>query len=112
MICQRECGRDGTNVYADDSYAFFIQVQELWAAAARRMTVRAFRNPAVSDQLFGDYGDGAALQAGLARQVSARDRLMRPDEVEHDATIDIARRLARCLLKIRQIDSSHGVFVI
>ena len=43
----------------------------------------------------------------MARQVSARDGLVRSDQVEHDAAVDIARSLARRLLKIRQIDSSH-----
>lgn len=44
----------------------------------------------------------------MPRQVSSRDRLVRPDQVEHDAAIDVARRLARGHLKIRQVDSSHG----
>ena len=44
----------------------------------------------------------------MARQVGARDRLVRSDQIENDAAIDIARSLARSDLKVGQIDSSHG----
>lgn len=44
----------------------------------------------------------------MSREVGARDGLVRTDEVEHDAPIDIARSLAGSNLKIRQIDSSHS----
>jgi hypothetical protein len=41
-------------------------------------------------------------------EVGTRDRLVRTDQVENDAAIDIARSLAGGNLKIRQIDSSHS----
>src|SRR3569832_646158 len=44
----------------------------------------------------------------MAGQVGARDRLVRADQIENDAPIDIARSLAGSNLKIGQIDSSHG----
>ena len=44
----------------------------------------------------------------MARQVGARDRLMRADQIENDAPVDVARGFARSDLKVRQIDSSHG----
>jgi hypothetical protein len=48
----------------------------------------------------------------MSRQVGARDRLVRADQIENDAPIDIARGFARSDLKVRQIDSSHGdVFI-
>ena len=43
----------------------------------------------------------------MARQVSTRDRLVRTDQIENYAAIDIARGFARRDLKVRQIDSSH-----
>jgi len=61
------------------------------------------------DQLFGDYGDGAALQAGLARQISPGNGLVRSYQVENDTAIDVSRSLARRDLKVGQIDSSHGI---
>jgi hypothetical protein len=59
--------------------------------------------------LFGDYGDGAALQAGMTRQISSGDGLMRSYQVENDTAIDVSRSLARRDLKVGQIDSSHGI---
>jgi len=44
----------------------------------------------------------------MTRQVGARDRLMRSDQIENDAPVDIARRFAGSDLKIREIDSSHS----
>jgi hypothetical protein len=44
----------------------------------------------------------------MAGQVGARDRLVRADQIENDAPIDIARGFARCDLKVGQIDSSHS----
>jgi hypothetical protein len=43
----------------------------------------------------------------MAREVGARDRLVRSDQIENYAPVNIARRFARGDLKIRQIDSSH-----
>jgi hypothetical protein len=62
--------------------------------------------------LLGDHGDGAALQTRVTREVGARDRLVRADQIENDAPIDIARSLAGSNLKIGQIDSSHGDFPV
>ena len=45
----------------------------------------------------------------MARQVGSRDRLVRADQIQNDAPIDIARGFARGDLKVRQIDSSHSV---
>ena len=73
------------------------------------MTVGAFSDPAFLDQLFGDDGDRAALQAGVARQISPGDGLMRSYQVENDTAIDVSRSLARRDLKVGQIDSSHGI---
>jgi hypothetical protein len=36
----------------------------------------------------------------MARQVGARDRLMRSDQIKNDTPVDIARRFARRDLKI------------
>jgi|SRR6185369_8427643 len=44
----------------------------------------------------------------MAREVGARDRLVRADQIENNTPIDIARGFARSDLKVRQIDSSHG----
>jgi len=44
----------------------------------------------------------------MARQVGARDWLVRADQIENYAPIDIARGFARSDLEVRQIDSSHG----
>jgi hypothetical protein len=72
--------------------------------------VRAFSDPTLFDELLGDHGDGAALQTRVTCEVGARDGLVRSDQIENDASIDIARSLAGSNLKIGQIDSSHGGF--
>ena len=71
------------------------------------MTVCAFSDPALLDQLFGNYGDSASLQAGMSREVGSRDRLVRADQIENDPPVDIACGFAGSDLKIGQIDSSH-----
>jgi hypothetical protein len=50
------------------------------------------------DQLLDDQRDRAALQAGNARQVRARNRLARADQVEEKPPVDIAGHLTRCAL--------------
>src|SRR5215469_9235346 len=45
----------------------------------------------------------------MASEVSTRNRLMTANQVEHDAAIDIPRRLARRNLKISQINLPHVV---
>jgi hypothetical protein len=71
------------------------------------MTARALPNPILFNQLFGDYRDCAALKPGMTGQVRPRNGLMIAYQIEHDSTVDVARRLARRHLKIGKIDLSH-----
>ena len=48
----------------------------------------------------------------MTGQVGARDRLVRADQIENDAPVDIARGFARSDLKVGQIDSSHGAVLL
>ena len=82
-------------------------MQEYGAASAQCVTVRAFSDPAFLNELFSDYRDGAALQAGMACQISPGNRLVCSYQVENDTAIDVSRSLARRDLKVGQIDSSH-----
>src|SRR5262249_27456858 len=59
------------------------------------------------DQLVGNRGDSAALKARAAGQISAGDGLMLTNQVEHDATIDVAGGLASGDAKVAQVYFSH-----
>jgi hypothetical protein len=48
----------------------------------------------------------------MTREVGARDWLVRANQIENDAPIDISRSLAGGNLEIGQIDSSHGGFAV
>src|SRR6267143_5225118 len=84
-----------SNVDADDPSSFFVQMKKTWPAASQRMAVGALRYPPIFNQLFGNHRDRAALKTGISRQVGARYWLMRSNQIEHDASIYVARRFTR-----------------
>src|SRR5258705_12204247 len=106
-IGQRQLRQDRTNVDADDSNSFFVQVKESWSAAARYVAVSAFRDPSLFDELFCNYGDCAALQARVPSQIRTRNWFMTANEIEHDAPVNMASRSAGRDTKIGEIDLSH-----
>jgi len=71
------------------------------------VTVGALCYPSLIDQLFCDYRDSAALKPGVTSQIRARNRLVTANQVEHNATVDVASRFACCNLKVGQINLSH-----
>jgi len=93
---------------SDDSRSAFVEMKKLGPAPAGGATARTLGDPSLLDELFGDRRDGASLQARMARQVGARDRLVAAGEIEKDTPVDIARGLARSHLKVGEIDLSHG----
>src|SRR4029450_12719798 len=87
---------------------FFSKEQESRPASAQRVTIRAFSNPALGDQLFRDRRDSTSLQSGVTSEVRARNRLMATDQVQHDAPVYVARSFACRNLKICQINLAHA----
>jgi hypothetical protein len=71
------------------------------------VTVGALCYPSLIDQLFRDHRDSAALKPGVTSQIRTRDGLMAANQIEHYAAVDVARRFARCNLKVGQINLSH-----
>ena len=61
------------------------------------------------DELLDDQGDGAALQAGDAGEVGARDRVAFADQVEDDAAVDIAHHFTRSALDARFVEYGHSL---
>src|SRR5262249_57470314 len=106
-VGQPDSGRGRTNIYADNAPPLLVQVEETRSAPPWDMTARALPHPILFNQLFGDYRDGAALKPGMTGQVCPRNGLMIAYQIEHDSTVDVARRLARRHLKIGKIDLSH-----
>jgi len=58
------------------------------------MTESSFRYPLFVDQLFGDLGNGTALQAGVSRDIGTGDRLLGADQIENYAPVYISGGLA------------------
>jgi len=98
----------GSNVDPDNSSSLFVEMEESRPPAAQDLANSALGNPALVDQLLRDDRDRAALQPRVPSKVSARDRLVAPNQVQHDASIYVARRFARSHLKIGEIDLSHS----
>jgi hypothetical protein len=71
------------------------------------MADRAFDDPTFGDQLFGDSGHGAALHARTPSQTSTGNRLLLANQVQHNATVDIAGSLTPGNPEVVQINFSH-----
>ena len=96
-------------LHGHDARTLDIEVQRPGTPAARRRADGAFGHPALIDQLIDDRRDRAALQAGSPRQIRAGHRGMPSDEVERDATVDLAGRFARRDLEVGEVDLAHRV---
>jgi len=107
-IGQRHVGGEGPDVDSKDAGAVFVQMQESRAAATRQLPHCSLFQPSFRDQLLGDDGHRAALQAGLSHQIRPRNGLMLADKIQHDAAVDVAGGLARRHLKIIQVNFTHG----
>src|SRR5580704_10383757 len=96
-----------------DHRALMIQLQKSGPASTRRPSRRSLENPFFLDQVFDDQRHCAALQAGDASKIRARERLARSDQVEDQVPVYLARRLIRCALpaskgKPRGMGIRHG----
>ena len=106
-VGQGDGGLRGTDVDADDD-AVVVEAQEGGPAAARQASGGSFEDPVAFDQVFDDEGDGAALQAGNAGEVGAGDGLLRADEVEHDAAVDVADAFSGGEMDAGFVGDGHG----
>src|SRR6266850_3161250 len=75
--------------------------------SAEGVTVSTLGYPSLIDQLFRYHRHSAALKPRVTSQVSARNRLMTSNQIEHYSAIDVASCFARCNLKVGQINLSH-----
>ena len=107
-VGQSDSRRLGPKVYPDDARALDVEVQESRPPAPRQPADGAFGDPAFFNQLIDDRRHGAALQAGAARQIRPRHRLVMAEEIERNPPVNLARGLARGDLEVRQIDLAHG----
>ena len=64
----------------------------------------AFGDRLLFDELLGDGGDGAGLQAGDAGQVGARYRLSGSDQFQNEVSINVASDLAGGEFRVGEID--------
>jgi hypothetical protein len=94
---RRSCG---TNVHTQNPGTPAVQTKKRWLATAGKVSHRTFLDPPLSYQLLRNCRNGAALQAGVAGKIGARNRLMLSNEIEDNAAIDVASRFAGCDLKI------------
>ena len=98
----------GSQIDRDDAGPLDVQVQETWTASARGDAAGGtFSDPPLANELIDDRGHGAALQAGSAREIGPRHRLMTSDDVERDAPVDVTRGLTGGESEIGEIDLAH-----
>ncbi len=67
-----------------------------------------FAHPVFTNQLLDNLRNGAALQAGAARQVGTGDGLAGADQLENDVAVDAPRGFAGSQLQIAQIDMANA----
>jgi hypothetical protein len=97
---QRHVRQAGTHVDADDAGAICVEMEEPRFSAPLRLPDRPLPEPPLGQELLGDDRNGASLQSGVTGQIRAGNGLMLADQIEHDATVDVTRRLARCNLEV------------
>jgi len=76
-----------------DHGSLVIQFEKRRPASAWRSSCRPFEYPSLVDQIFDDQRNGAALQAGDASKIGARERLAGPYQIEDKVPINLAWRL-------------------
>lgn len=76
-------------------------------APARRLARGAFMNRFLGDQLMDQHAHHSADQVHPARQVSTRNSLMLPAQIESDVPVKIARGGARGNVETPGIDFTH-----
>jgi hypothetical protein len=94
-----------------DRDQFLIQADQGWPPSARRRCNRPLPHPVLPNQLFYDLRDCAALQSRAPRQIGARNRLARPNQLQHDVAIDAPRGFAGSQLNIGQVDMANAAHV-
>src|SRR5687768_9210217 len=75
--------------------------------SARSLPGSSFVNQALRDQFLHQDTNYATRHLHTAGQVSTRDRLMLPDQIQGDVTIYVAGSCARGDFKISGIDLTH-----
>ena len=86
-----------------------LRRRKVGPTAAREAPGGAFEHPVAFDQVLDDQRDGAALKAGEAGEIGARDRLLGADQIENRLAVDIADPFARRDLHFFCIDGAHFV---
>ena len=97
----------GADVGGDHGAAARVDVEERRLAAAHGLAGRALEDQAFAQQVVDDQRDGAAAHAHRPGEVGARDRLVRADQVQHDAAVDLAAGAAGGDPEARRVDTAH-----
>ena len=76
-------------------------------APARQFAKGPFPQPALRNQSFGDCRNRAPLQARITHQIRTGNGLMLPNQIQHDATVDVPDGFVRRHLKVIEVDLAH-----
>jgi hypothetical protein len=71
-ISKTDACRLGSDRDTDHTDASLVEVQKSRPSSSRRMTIGAFRNPTLVDELFDDDRNRASLKTGVSREISSR----------------------------------------
>ena len=102
-----QIGAARTHVHGDDRAPLRVDVEECGLSAANGAAAGALDDQAALQQVADEEADAAAPHAHRPREVGTRDRLIGANEIEHDLTIDLARRALGGDLEANGINLSH-----
>src|SRR6266496_6377519 len=106
-IREHQVGPAESNIDSDGKTILSSNVQERWLAPAHCFARCSFIDHFLIDQFLDQHADHSASDIHSPRQVSARNWLMFPNQVERNPPVDIARSGTRCHSKIPGIYFAH-----
>jgi hypothetical protein len=109
QVSQHQVGLAGTNVYGDNRSPPRLDIEKRRFAPANRLTRGALEHQLLREELVDNDAYGTATDAHGAGEVGPGNRLMRADEIQGDAAVDVPRRALRRYPKAAGVDSAHIV---
>jgi hypothetical protein len=107
QVGQHDEGLGGPDIGRHDRAPAGVDVQEGGLAPANRLARGPFEHEFPGNQVVDKEGDRRAAHAHRAGEVGARDRLMRPDQVQDDLAVDLAASPALGHAEPRRVDTTH-----
>src|SRR6185369_14039700 len=108
-VTQSDGGASGTDVDGDDQPAAGANAEHRGASAARRGRGSLLEDDSTLHELAHERRERASADAHPACELRARDRLILPNEIEHDPAIHIARCRTSGQSKVSGVDLPHVV---